>query len=207
MLSYQGQSQGLGMTADSSQKHVEERNCEYLGTYRGGVIRLDGPVDWADGTRVVVCVAEFEKVGDSEIGLVILAGFGLAGRWVADIFDRHGIQYVIVDENPQTIEVQKRLGQRAVLGDISKESTLRQAGIEQASLLVLTVPDEQAVLEATQLARRMKPDVYIVARTNYTSAGLKAAQLGADEVIKGEQAVARQFYEKLLRKLGAEPSK
>ena len=60
---------------------------------------------------------------------------------------------------------------------------------------------EVAVL-ATELARRIKPDIYIVARTTYTSAGLKAAQLGANEVIKGEQEVARQFYEKLVRRLG-----
>ena len=193
------------MSSDPSGQAAETRACEYLGTYEEGAIKLDGPVDWKDGTRVVVCVADVKTPVDPELGGVILAGFGLAGRWVADIFDRHKIAYVLVDQNPDTIEVQRRLGLPAVLGDISKEVTLRQAGIEQASLLVLTVPDEQAVLGATELARKIKPDIYIVARTNYTSVGLKASQLGANEVIKGEQAVARQFYEKLMRRLGSEP--
>ncbi len=179
----------------------------YLGTFEGGVIRLDAPVDWKDGTRVVVRVAEFESASreDGELGPVIIAGFGLAGRWVADIFERHKVDYVVVDQNRETIEIQRRLGLRAVHGDISEENTLRLAGIEEASLLVLTIPDEQAVLRATQLARKLRPDLYIVARTNYTSAGLRASQLGANDVIKGEQAVARQFYEKLIRKLGATP--
>jgi hypothetical protein len=35
---------------------------------------------------------------------------------------------------------------------------------------------------------------------------LPAARLGADEVIKAEQAVARQFYEMLQRKLAVAPS-
>ncbi len=193
------------MSSNSEERTAEDRACEYMGTYENGMVRPDGPVDWPNGTRVIICVAEPEARSETELGPVILVGFGLAGRWVADIFDRHKIEYVIVDQNPETIEIQKRLGLRAVLGDIGEEATLRKAGIEQASLLVLTVPDEQAVLRATQLARKIKPDIYIVARTNYTSAGLRAAQLGANEVIKGEQAVARQFYEKLLRKLGGEP--
>jgi voltage-gated potassium channel Kch len=195
------------MSERVGQQSDQERVSDYMGTYDGGVIRLDAPVEWKDGTRVVVSMAEPESVVEEDLGPVILVGFGLAGRWVADIFDRHGVDYVIVDQNPETIEIQRRLGLRAVQGDISEETTLREAGIEQASILVLTIPDEQAVLRTTQLARKIRPDIYIVARTNYTSAGLRAAQLGANEVIKGEQAVARQFYEKLLRKLGGEPTK
>jgi voltage-gated potassium channel Kch len=179
------------------------RTSEYLGTYQSGIIRLDGPVSWNDGTRVVVHVAEPQSVDPAELGAVIIAGFGLPGRWVADIFDRHGIDYVIVDENAQTVAAQKALGRRAIVGDVSREETLREAGIERASILALTVPDERAVLDATRLARRLKPDIYIVARTTYTSSGMQATELGANEVVKAEQTVARQFYEMLLRRVSS----
>lgn len=176
-----------------------------MGTVRGGVVRVDAPVAWPDGTRVVVRIADARDPAAeaSKIGPVIIAGFGLAGRWVADIFDRHGIEYVIVDQNPDTVATQSTLGRTVIAGDISDEQTLRRAGIEQASILALTVPDEPAVLRATELARRLKPDIYIVARTTYSSAGLQASRLGADEVVKAEQTVARQFYELLLRKVNA----
>lgn len=193
------------MKRASNETPDNNRTDEYIGVYEGGAIRLDAPVDWRDGTRVLVRVAEPESPADGVLGPVIIAGFGLAGRWVADIFDRHKIEYVIVDENAETIEVQKRLGQRAVLGDISQASTLREAGIDRASILALTIPDEDAVLRATRLARELKPGIYIVARTNYTSVGMQASQVGADDVVKAEQAVARQFYEMLLRRLGTEP--
>ena len=169
----------------------KNRTDEYVGVYKDGAVRLDAPVDWPDGTRVLVRVMEPESPAEGELGPVIVAGFGLAGRWVADIFDRHKIDYVIVDENPETIEVQKRLGHKAVLGDISQASTLHEAGIDQASILALTIPDEDAVLRATRLARELKPGIYIVARTNYTSVGMQASQVGADEVVKAEQVVAR----------------
>jgi voltage-gated potassium channel Kch len=176
--------------------------CEYLGVYEDGVIRLSARVAWPDGTRVAVRVAEPPlEAAARALGKVIIAGFGLAGRWIADIFDRHGIEYTVVEKNAETVQSQRKLGRSVVEGDISDEQTLREAGIEEASILALTVPDEPAVLRATQLARSIRPGIYIVARTLYSSSGMQASQLGADEVIKAEQVVARQFYEMLLRKI------
>jgi len=182
-----------------------QRQNEYMGFYADGVVHLSAQVDWPNGTPVCVRVAE-PLPGDRANGLVlrkvIIAGFGLAGRWIADIFDRHGIEYVIVETNHATVEAQRRIGRVVIEGDISEESTLRAADIANASILALTVPDEQAVLAAPELARRLNPNIYIVARTLYSSSGMQAAQLGADEVVKAEQVVARQFYEMLLRKIG-----
>jgi voltage-gated potassium channel Kch len=182
-----------------------QRQNEYMGVYLDGVIRLSAEVDWADGTTVCVRVAEplpGRGASGAELGRVIIAGFGLAGRWIADIFDRHGIEYVVVETNAATIEAQRKIGREVIEGNIADEATLRAAGIDSACILALTVPDEQAVLTATKLARRLNPDIYIVARTLYSSSGMQAAQFGADEVVKAEQVVARQFYEMLLRKIG-----
>ncbi len=181
------------------------RTTEYLATFRDGEVVLDSPVQWPDGTRLTVRVAELDETATDDIGLVIIAGFGLAGRWVADIFDRHDIRYVIVEQNPETVATQRDLGRNIVEGNISEPETLREAGINEASILLLTIPDEDAVLKAVKTARDLRPGIYIVARTTYSSAGMQAARLGADEVIKAEQAVARQFYEMLQRKLATAP--
>ena len=182
-----------------------EQLTEHRAAVRDGRIVLDSPVRWPDGTQLVVRLAEPESPSADDIGLVIIAGFGLAGRWVADIFDRHGIRYCIVDQNPKTVATQRELGRTAVEGDISDPQTLEMAGIAEASILALTIPDEQAVLRAVATARQLRPAIYIVARTTYASAGLEATRLGADDVIKAEQAVARQFYEMLQRKLATRP--
>ncbi|HOA72017.1 MAG TPA: NAD-binding protein [Phycisphaerae bacterium] len=180
------------------------RSEEYLGYYENGVVRLAARTNWPNGTPVCVRVADLSPEDAARgFGKVIIAGFGLAGRWVAEIFDRHHIEYVVVDKNPETIETQRKLNRQAIQGNITEESVLRMAGIEDASVLILTIPDEDAVVQTTALARRLRPDLYILARTTHASAGLRAAQCGADEVIKAEQAVARQFYEALLRKVVA----
>lgn len=190
--------------SDMSASNPAPEPEEYLGYYENGVVRLAARTHWPDGTPVCVRVANLTPEDAARrFGKVIVAGFGLAGRWVADIFDRHRIEYTIVDENPRTVETQGKLGRRAIAGNIATEQTLEQAGIADASILVLTIPDEKAVLEATALARRLRPDLYIVARTTHASAGIQASQCGADEVIKAEQVVARHFYEMLLRKVTA----
>jgi CPA2 family monovalent cation:H+ antiporter-2 len=179
--------------------------CEYMGVYRDGAIHLSAPVDWDNGTPVFVRAAGLSQNGKPvDFGKVIIAGFGLAGRWIAEIFDRHHIDYIIIEQNAETVEAQRKLHRKVVEGDVATEDTLRAAGIAEASVLALTIPNESAVLEATRIARRLKPDLYIVARTMYSSSGMKAARLGADEVIKDEQVVARQFYEMLLRKVGGD---
>lgn len=178
---------------------IDER-C--LGIYRHGQVELTGPVDWPSGSKVVVHLADStEDRTTSAKGLVIIAGFGLGGRYVADLLDHSDLDYVVVEQNPVTVETQACLGRRIILGDIASEETLREAQVMQASILALTVPDERAVLAATATARRLNRDLYIIARTNYTSSGLKAIQCGADDVIKAEQAVALQFHQRMRRRL------
>jgi CPA2 family monovalent cation:H+ antiporter-2 len=138
-------------------------------------------------------------------GHVIIVGFGLAGRYVADLLDSAGMTYTIIERNPETVETQRALGRWVVAGNASDAQTLNEAGLDRASILALTIPDEDAVLEATTLARRLRPEIYIIARTNYSSKGMEASHLGANDVIMGEQAVALQFYDRLSRRLGQFP--
>lgn len=184
--------------------HIEEPlPGEFVGVYEDGAIRLSSPVDWPEGTPVVIRVAELKPGCDASFfGRVIVAGFGLAGRSVAGICQRYGIDYVVVERNPRTINTQRELGRQVIEGDIAQEEVLRAAGVEDASLIALTVPDDTAIRRATQLARNLNPNIYIIGRSTYSSTGMQIEKLGADDVIKVEQLVAREFYEHLMRKLG-----
>jgi len=171
-------------------------------TYYNGQVELEGPVAWPEGTRLAVTPVPAPAEGWQEIGgRAIIIGFGLAGRCVADLLDQVDIGYTIIEQNPVTVETQRALGRSIILGEAADAETLTEAGLNTASILALTIPHEDAVLETTQLARRLRPDIYIIARTNYSSKGMKASQLGADDVVKAEQAVAIQFYDKLSRRI------
>ena len=171
-------------------------------TFRGGHVLLDGPVDWPEGTQLHVYPVAQDGVQHSKVaGHIIVAGFGLAGRYVVDLVEQAELPYVVIEKNRATVETQRALGRSIVAGNVADAETLNKARLDEAAILALTIPDEEAVLEATALARRLNPDIYIIARTNYSSKGMRASQLGADEVVKAEQAVAVQFYERLRRQL------
>lgn len=177
---------------------MDEEAQEFIGAvFRDGQVHFDEPPGWADGTRVQVTPLAPPRFLEKPQGSVIIVGFGLAGRCVADLLDSEQIPYTIIEKNEVTVETQRALGRTVVPGDASDTETLIEAGLNTASILALTIPDEAAVLEATSLARRLRPKLYIIARTNYASKGMRASQLGADEVIKAEQAVAVQFYDRL----------
>ncbi len=175
----------------------------YAGVYRDRRVDLDQPVGWPDGTRLMVTPI-LPSEGEGELnGHVIIVGFGLAGRCVADLLDRAKRSYTIIEKNPITVETQRALGRDIIQGCGTDPDTLIRAGLHVASILALTMPDEEAALSATELARRLHPEVYIIVRTNYSSKGMKASQLGANDVIKAEQVVALQFHNKLSRRLAA----
>ena len=170
-------------------------------TVRDGLIELDRPGDWADGTRLKVTPVVPLDSNSSSLEHVIIVGFGLAGRCVADLLNHAKIRYTILERNPVTVATQRALGREIIEGDATDSETLLQAGLATSSILALTIPDEEAVLTATALARRLSPEIYIIARTQYASKGMKAAQLGADDVVKAEQAVALQFFDKLSQRI------
>jgi CPA2 family monovalent cation:H+ antiporter-2 len=132
---------------------------------------------------------------------VIIAGFGIAGRFVAELLQKAGCPFLLVELNSQTCEAQAALGVEVIHGDISDERILRQAGVETASILALTIPDEQAAIRAAAAANAIRPDIHIIGWTQYTSTSLQALQAGADEVIVAEHAIAQEFYRRIARVL------
>ena len=195
----------VGSPSPSSHRIVDSPSEDTCGAvFRNGRVELDEPVDWHEGQRLTVFPLAPAPVPIDHSGHVIIVGFGLAGRCVADLLDSVAIPYVIIEKNPATVATQCSLGRRIYEGNASDAALLMEAGLASASILALTIPDEDAVLKATSIARRLRPEIYIIARTQYASKGMAVSQLGADDVIKAEHAVALQFYERLRFRLGVD---
>jgi voltage-gated potassium channel Kch len=129
----------------------------------------------------------------------IIAGFGLPGRSIAELLDERGLAYTVIETNPETVERCTKGGLHIISGDVRDPQTLRQAGIEHAAFLALTMPSDEIVQAAITAARNLNRNIRIVARCSFISAGLKAIQLGADETVVAEQAVAREFSRLIAR--------
>ncbi len=121
---------------------------------------------------------------------VVVAGFGPVGRQIVDRLQDRGLSYAVVELNMKTVEREGRQGKRFVFGDVSNREVLESAGIDHADALILTIPDEAAVLRACAIARRHRPDIYIAARASFVRGGEAALKAGADHVIVDETETA-----------------
>lgn len=126
-------------------------------------------------------------------GYAVIAGFGLPGRAVADALDARNVPYCVVERNATTVSRCLRAGIRIIEGDVTDPATLERAELPRATLIAITVPDDDTVVRAIELARSLNPTVRILARCTYTSTGLRATTAGADEVVVAETTVATEF--------------
>lgn len=122
---------------------------------------------------------------------VIIAGFGLPGRVVAELMQRNGVSYCVIEKNPETVARCEQLPM--VLGDVRDEQALRRAGIERATLMAMAIPDEEAAAEAVGTVRRLRPDLTVLARVHYTSTAMKLRNMGVHEIVVAERLVAEEF--------------
>ncbi|MBN1345921.1 MAG: cation:proton antiporter, partial [Phycisphaerae bacterium] len=120
----------------------------------------------------------------------IIAGYGPIGQSVAQKLDQTGIPYVVIELNPKTVDEQSRMGKSFIFGDVANPDVLISAGVNEAGGLVLTIPDEEAVLRACAIGRTHVPDLYILARLHSLSRAPEAVRLGTSEVTIDESQTA-----------------
>lgn len=119
-------------------------------------------------------------------GHVVLCGYGHSGRCAAAELVARGIDkehILIVDLDQARLEDAAEYGYIGILGDASREETLRQTMLEQArALLVCTDRDDTNVL-ITLTARHLAPNVRIVARVEEAENDKLVRQSGANSTV------------------------
>ncbi|MEK9658513.1 MAG: cation:proton antiporter [Chloroflexota bacterium] len=137
-------------------------------------------------------------------GHVIVAGLGRIGTFVADELNTLHIPHIGVDIDPVAAARVYPPHGFAIQGDAALVEVLRQARLEHARLLILTVTDPVSALVTVQHARRMHPELPIIGRVGYREEAEALRALGVDEVVWPEMEAALEVMRSGLRELGVE---
>lgn len=132
---------------------------------------------------------------------VIIAGFGLPGRYAAEVLDERDIPYCVIELNPATVNRCKTTGVMIIAGDSANPEVLQSAGIDRADLLIVAIPNDEVAIATTRTARKLNPNCRIITRCHYTSTGLQTLREGAEAVIVDEQLVAREMSQFLRHRI------
>jgi CPA2 family monovalent cation:H+ antiporter-2 len=129
---------------------------------------------------------------------VIIIGFGLNGKNLAKVLREARIPYVVLEFNTSIVTDMKKQGEPIYYGDGTKSETLKWIGIKTARALVIVISDPASTRNIVKIARRQHTNLFIIARTRYTSEVDDLLRLGADEVIPEEFETSVEIFSRLL---------
>jgi CPA2 family monovalent cation:H+ antiporter-2 len=117
---------------------------------------------------------------------VVVAGFGRTGRAVARVLRASQIPLVVIELNHALLSDLTAARVPTVWGDVTSEEVLRAAGVENAKILVVAVPDQSTVHLSIERARRLNPTVFVIARAVRDHHVSELRKLGVDAVVQPE---------------------
>lgn len=107
----------------------------------------------------------FSLLGGENKALVI--GYGPIGQEVSQTLEELGYETTIVERNVDTVAKLRETQGTAVFGDATHSNILEIANVETTDFLVITVPDISTTLSIISEARRINPNIAILARLRY----------------------------------------
>lgn len=116
---------------------------------------------------------------------LIIIGFGISGKHLAQAAKESGIPYNILEMNPETVKRyrgKEPIGQ----GDATQPVVLEHLGVEKARAMAIVISDPAAVRTITLEARKLNPNLYIAARTRFVTEIGPLHNMGANDVIAEE---------------------
>jgi voltage-gated potassium channel len=116
-------------------------------------------------------------------GHYVVCGYGRVGHQVVRAFAADGVPFVVIDQDPETVEECLAEGYLAILGEASDDDVLEEAGVRRAKGLVAAVDSDADNVFVVLSARKINSGLHIVARASSDSSAAKLEIAGADRAL------------------------
>jgi CPA2 family monovalent cation:H+ antiporter-2 len=131
---------------------------------------------------------------------LIIIGYGINGRNVAITANKVSIPYIIVEINPETVRHEKLKGEPIIYGDAAQKAVLEHAGILTSKSIVISAGDVVSTWRIIEMAKRLNPNIHIIARTHFLDKIDSFYSIGADEVISDEFESSIELFSRVLNR-------
>ncbi len=145
-----------------------------------------------------------EKAADhiEEQHPTVLVGLGRFGQIINQMLVMTGHHPTIIDKDALLIANMKKRGVKSYYGDATRPELLHAAGVEHAELLIVAIDDKYQALHIVELARKMNPQIKIIARAYDRPAVFDLYNAGADIQVRETFDSALRTGKKALLSLG-----
>ena len=131
---------------------------------------------------------------------VVLCGYGTVGRVVAHELKRNGVSFVIIEKEPETVELLQDKDMLYISGNCKDMEMLARAGIAKAGFLVTALGQDTETLVTILAAKEVNPKIRIVVRVVQEDYAKRMFQIGAERIILPEYVGGKQIAESIIHK-------
>ena len=133
---------------------------------------------------------------------ILIVGYGRVGRLVGEMLARHDKPWRAVDRDPRVVEAARREGFEVFVGDASRPELLKLCGLESAPALVVTMDAPEVAEAVVAAARRLRPELVIVARARDERHAARLYALGVTDAVPETVEASLQLSEAVLVDIG-----
>jgi CPA2 family monovalent cation:H+ antiporter-2 len=131
----------------------------------------------------------------------VVVGFGESGRSAAASLSPN-VRVLVLDIDRRLVQKARQLGYAAHVGDATQQEILERAGLGCAKGIVIALSDHRSCKLCASHARRLAPELPIIARARYHLFADEIDAAGADRVVDEESLVGVRLGEEMLVQLG-----
>ena len=138
--------------------------------------------------------------GESARAIVI--GHGRVGQIVCDQLMRHAVPYLGIETDAVSVADARSRGQPVYDGDGADPRFLKACGVADARALIITIHTPSVIDEIVTLARRLRPDLPIIARARDAAHARHLYEIGVTNAVPETIEASLQLSEASLVSVG-----
>ena len=129
---------------------------------------------------------------------IVLCGYGRLGNHAGNELEEWNKPFVIIEHDQKIAEDLIVRNKLCIHGSAVEDKVLLAAGVERAEGLISALSQDTDNLFVALTARRLNPDLLIIARVEYESSEVKLISAGADRVLSPTQIAGRRMATMLI---------
>lgn len=179
-------------------------NVNVVGVWQRGQFFTSGPDTIITETTILLLAGTRAQLDEydslfciyhSSDAPVLILGGGRVGRAMAKALTDQGVEYVVVEKNPERALNQPHF----LVGDASDAEMLTKAGLMETAVVAVTTHDDDMNVYLTLYCRRLRPDIQIISRSTKERNISTLHRAGADFVLSYASMGANAIFNMLKR--------
>ncbi len=135
---------------------------------------------------------------------VIVCGYSVVGKFVAQFLDEMDAPYIIIDNNPKHVQEALQKGKEAYLGDMSKLALLESLNAQHSAAIIVTLDNVDKKRAICEAVLKHTKDINLVVKVSTLEDKKNLEDLKITTIVDSQLEAGRLLVERMIScKLGA----